>query len=731
MTVALKTRNQVLASQLNNILNERIEEQLRQEVSRFFKTLGDKVLAAFDEYYNENLLLQGQVDLILAPIHEANKDYYDLLLARNVEMFQRGALQAERIVDRMVKSSLKAAKPVQFKHDDEDKYTQHFGTIKYTEDYLQDYTFEATEKTLGRVDEEINNILTTGYQEGWGVKDVRNRIMERYSQFEDWEANRIARTEMHTAHNMGMMNGYASQGVEYIQWRSAHDKRVRGTKKTDLANHVKMNGEIIRLGDLFSNGLAFPGDKGGPIYEWINCRCSAVPFLMPYGMMAPPGMVQFRESDLVSFDAPDVNELLKKHTGGALDWEHVQQYIRTGDLGMISSGVSTHREEEEEEPSETPTAPPIEQSITLNDSHMLKGEYEHYTEVDPTNKSKVNVYRYENGFEIAINENSLISFEEVVSHIKTLPIELQTMDALDRIVVRDWHAKRKGGHFSPSDKEVVVFQSAGSKARHFEVLNHELAHAYDHKMGGADLNVYGCSKVEMYDNIFKKDNAHQHTIHGGKGRVKNVFVTDYAARSFIKYKKNYRRIIKQLKKSPNLDITPHDFRYGEDFAESFALYFDPLKHDKFVKDFPNRSKYLESLFGKPKFDKNSVYYKELIKLQKEQEQRVREQEALNKAEEKWEKLTDKQKDKELEKVLGSKERVKAFHRMEEKYLKLKVVPIAISAQEIDVLIQNGWDRSTAKDIMKNPNDYLPKVNEEKRKLKAILNQTKDLVKKQL
>ena len=63
-------------------------------------------------------------------------------------MFQRGVLQAERIVERLdTNHSLKAAKPIEFKHDDEDKYTQHFGTIKYTEDFLEDYTFEVCHET--------------------------------------------------------------------------------------------------------------------------------------------------------------------------------------------------------------------------------------------------------------------------------------------------------------------------------------------------------------------------------------------------------------------------------------------------------------------------------------------------------------------------------------------------------------------------------------------------------
>lgn len=336
MTIALKTQKQILASQLNNRINERIEEALKQDIQQFFETLKNKVLASFDEYYNETLLLQGHVNLILSPIHEAHKDYYDLLLSKNLEMFRRGSLQAERLVNRLEQSSMKAAKPVKFKHKEE----EHFGTLKYSEDFLSDYTFVATDKTLSRIDKDINKILTEGYREGWGVKDVRNRIMERYDQFKGWEANRIARTEMQTAHNMGMMNGYESQGVEYIEWRSAIHQPKRTRK-----SHLKLNGEIIPFGGTFSNDLAFPGDKSGEIEEWINCRCSVVPFLMPYGKAAPPGMLRFRESDLISVEGPNYDALLRRETGGRIGWEDFLQLLEGRN---IETGSLTRKQQQDQ-----------------------------------------------------------------------------------------------------------------------------------------------------------------------------------------------------------------------------------------------------------------------------------------------------------------------------------------------------------------------------------------------
>ena len=354
MMMALKRKRQ-LASQLTQRINEVKEDALRQAVSEFFRKQCNLVIAAFDEYYMEEMLLQGHIDLILAPIHELQKEYYELLLEHNLTMFHRGEAQAERLVYNAKRQySMKAKKTVDFLHDNENKYTQHFGTLQFSEDYLEDYTFTATEKTMQRVDSEINQILTDGYREGWGVKEVRNRIMERYDQFSTWEANRIARTEMHTAHNMGMMNKYQELGVEYKEWRAAHDSRVR-------TSHIYLDGEIAPLDEPFSNGLMFPGDKSGRIEEWINCRCSTVPYLLPPGTRAPVGRAQFRDNEVWGMKEPDVNQLLMKETKGAINWEKYKKVLQGKTLQQAGIGAAVQS-----------TKPQYE--ITLTDLELLSQE---------------------------------------------------------------------------------------------------------------------------------------------------------------------------------------------------------------------------------------------------------------------------------------------------------------------------------------------------------------------
>ena len=88
------------------------------------------------------------------------------------------------------------------------------------------------------------------------------------------------------------MRTYETMNVNYTQWIAADDDRTR-------ESHAEINGEIIPMGGTYSNGLQYPGDTSGDIEEWINCRCSNAPFVVPYGYMAPPDKEQFREEDLI------------------------------------------------------------------------------------------------------------------------------------------------------------------------------------------------------------------------------------------------------------------------------------------------------------------------------------------------------------------------------------------------------------------------------------------------
>jgi len=282
-------QKRLLIAQLNKAISNNNEKQLERAVSRYFKQLKQEVLDNLEEYWSDYQLLQGQIDLIIAPINDSHERYYNILAKHDKKEYRLGQKEAQRLIDVTTKhadKSIRKRLKGYIKRDNE-----LFGTIKWSEEDLLERTFIASQQTIARVSRDINKIITKGYTDGKGINVVANMLTRRFDQLETWEARRIARTEIHNSHNQGVMRIYNEVGVEYTQWIAADDDRTR-------ESHAEINGEIIAMGETYSNGLAYPGDTSGDIEEWINCRCSNAPFVIPYGYMAPPH-TPFREEDLI------------------------------------------------------------------------------------------------------------------------------------------------------------------------------------------------------------------------------------------------------------------------------------------------------------------------------------------------------------------------------------------------------------------------------------------------
>ena len=287
---ALKAKKQILRSQVSNARSRNNERQLERALQRYFKELEKQVQRNLKFYWQDNLVL-GQVDLITEPILSSHEQYYEILKHYVSREYKLGTNEAERLIlnlnrNRVANKSI-VPKPRVFLK----RTFELFGIHATAEEDLFTRVFIASERTLARVDRSIMDIITLGYKSGKGIDYVANNINRRFDQLTTWESKRIARTEIHNAHNRGTMDKYQEFDIEYTMWIASDDERTR-------ESHLEINGEIIRLGDTYSNGLKYPGDTDGPIEEWINCRCSNAPYVVPYGYAAPP-MDQFRESDLI------------------------------------------------------------------------------------------------------------------------------------------------------------------------------------------------------------------------------------------------------------------------------------------------------------------------------------------------------------------------------------------------------------------------------------------------
>lgn len=314
-------KTELTYSKVEHLLSQYYEDQLSKEVSKIFQEMEYRVINNLAEYYNPEVMFKAHTDLILAPIHEMHKDYYELLCKYKIREFDKSRASGKRIVERLInfrrRGNIISNQYTVLKADLDDRISSTitkdklFGTSPDVHENIETRTYQLSEKTLSRVDSQINDIIVNGYEEGMGIDKVSRDIRRRFGQLKTWESRRIARTEIHNSQCLGVIKGYNDMGVEYIQWSTARDSRVRGQRPKDSADHIHMEGEIIRMGGVFSNGLMYPGDMNGPAAEIINCRCQALPFIMPYDCIAPPGMDIFRESDIVHVDTPTIEEVIR------------------------------------------------------------------------------------------------------------------------------------------------------------------------------------------------------------------------------------------------------------------------------------------------------------------------------------------------------------------------------------------------------------------------------------
>jgi HK97 family phage portal protein len=116
--------------------------------------------------------------------------------------------------------------------------------------------------------EALRKTLTEGIAAGESTAKLRDRISAIYTTAKTSRANTIARTETMTTVNVGNFETMKAAGVEKISWLSSRDGRVRDS-------HSNLDGEIVEVGQPFSNGLRHPHDDG-PVEEVVNCRCTAI-----------------------------------------------------------------------------------------------------------------------------------------------------------------------------------------------------------------------------------------------------------------------------------------------------------------------------------------------------------------------------------------------------------------------------------------------------------------------
>ena len=130
-----------------------------------------------------------------------------------------------------------------------------YNSLGYNVDYL---------KTSVRQEISRGIAQSLSYQEM--ARNIKNTTNVDYN-----KTLRIAKTEGHriqceSAYNVQVKA--KQKGADIVkQWDSTLDSRTRHT-------HQKLDGELVKVDEKFSNGLLYPGDSNGVASEVVNCRCA-------------------------------------------------------------------------------------------------------------------------------------------------------------------------------------------------------------------------------------------------------------------------------------------------------------------------------------------------------------------------------------------------------------------------------------------------------------------------
>ena len=121
--------------------------------------------------------------------------------------------------------------------------------------------------------EGVRNQIADGIALGETTDELSQRVGDVFV-MERRRALTIARTETAQSFAGGRFMAMKQVGINKHRWLSSQDTRVRDTH----AIGTGVDGELVVVGETFSNGLLFPGDPNSPdAGETINCRCVTLP----------------------------------------------------------------------------------------------------------------------------------------------------------------------------------------------------------------------------------------------------------------------------------------------------------------------------------------------------------------------------------------------------------------------------------------------------------------------
>lgn len=137
------------------------------------------------------------------------------------------------------------------------------------------------EGPMSVVAQQVRRALVLGLADAPSTGTLADRVRAVFEELESelealadrlgTRAAMVARTETASAANAARFEQWQSAGIAQHEWLSAGDEIVREAHQID--------GELVVMGERFSNGMRYPGEPGHPAELVIACRCASAPVI--------------------------------------------------------------------------------------------------------------------------------------------------------------------------------------------------------------------------------------------------------------------------------------------------------------------------------------------------------------------------------------------------------------------------------------------------------------------
>lgn len=230
------------------------EARLHKKLAGLFDKAFDRL---FDEVKRRGFGADQNILLVRRALHEATEKAPDAIWPESREAAGHG----RHIVEAALREAGLRV-----------RYSSLTGAI---EERLHETVFLASKTTMERLVVDaasVTDTLAGAVREGLGMDEAARRLRDSFAGMQENRLRSIARTEIHCSQGFGNHETMREYGVEYKQWLTAMDDDVR-------SSHIMLHGVVMRVDEQYPNGLDYPGDRNGPIGEWIQCRCRQRPYL--------------------------------------------------------------------------------------------------------------------------------------------------------------------------------------------------------------------------------------------------------------------------------------------------------------------------------------------------------------------------------------------------------------------------------------------------------------------